>query len=95
MADITGTAGNDKLVGTDGNDVIAGLDGNDTLSGGAGDFRHHENGKADLIAGGHILPVQDGSNTLVEFDPDGAGGAPPVILATVLDATVTGHAVLH
>jgi len=49
----------------------------------------------DATAGGHLLLVQNGNDTLVQFDADGAGGAAPVTLATVVNATVGIHDIIH
>ena len=47
--------------------------------------------EADAFSGGYILLTKNGADTLVQFDSDGSagGGAMPVTLATVVNATVT------
>lgn len=58
VADIVGTADNDKLTGTNGSDLIEGLGGNDILAGAAGD---------DTIRGGEgrdFLSGEIGDDTL-------------------------------
>jgi hypothetical protein len=43
----------------------------------------------DVFADQHVLFSKVGVDTLLQFDSDGAGGAGPVTLATITNATLT------
>ncbi|HVM84952.1 MAG TPA: calcium-binding protein [Candidatus Binatia bacterium] len=51
--------------------------------------------KGNPIADGHLILSHVGNDTLVQFDADGAGGAPPVTLATVTNANLTAGDIVH
>jgi len=87
---LTGSTGADHLLGGAGNDTLVGGNGNDTMTGGAGDDRIDTSAGNDHVSYLPLANVFDhaanGTDSIVGFDADSAGGQDVIDLTQFFDS---------